>query len=110
MTPPVSVESVESVESAKAKLLEMLCPALQHKLTSLTEKVEQIHLSTAGLSATGSSTDKYQNAQQLQVEFVRLLSLVNEVSALQKSLTAANATLLLEDFSLMAKRTFEHDQ
>ena len=82
-----------SVVSAKAKLLEMLCPMLRQRLMKLCETIEQMK----------SPAFQHSTSQDLQNEFVRLLSLVNEASVLQKTLNADNAEDLLEIFSMMAE-------
>ena len=82
-----------TVASAKAQLLETLCPVLRQRLINLRETVERIQ----------SPISQKRASQELRNEFVRLLSLVNEAYALQKTLTPENAGDLLEMFTLMVE-------
>lgn len=89
---------VPTVEMAKAKLLDTLCPILKQRLINLRKSVEDLQ----------SLNPEKRASQNLQDEFVRLLSLVNEASALQRSLTSSNATDLLEVF-LTKAQDFEEE-
>ncbi|NEQ55014.1 MAG: response regulator [Leptolyngbya sp. SIO3F4] len=82
-----------SVVSAKAQLLEMLCPTIRQRLINLRETVERVQ----------STTLQQNSSQELRDEFVRLLSLVNEACALQKTLTTENSEDLLEMFAIMVE-------
>lgn len=82
----------QSVDGVKAKLLETLCPILKQRLINLRGTVEELPL----------APDTPQK-QKLRDEFVRFLSLVNEVTAIQKSLNPDNAMDLLEVFASMVQ-------
>lgn len=82
-----------TVTSAKAALLETLCPTIKQRLISLRSDVEEVQ----------TLMPDNQSAKRLCDEFAQLLSLVNETSVVQKSLTPDNATDLIATFTSMVK-------
>ena len=84
-------KSDQSVDTAKAMLLEQLCNSLQAHLLQAKGTLDT-------LGQTVTSSEQKQAFNQLQADFTRLLSLVNETNALQASLTSENLDTLLELF------------
>ena len=81
------------VDTAKAMLLDQLCNNLQAYLLQAKGTLDT-------LGQTVTSSEQKQAFNQLQADFTRLLSLVNETNALQASLTNENLDTLLELFQL----------
>ncbi|MEM6255290.1 MAG: response regulator [Cyanobacteria bacterium P01_D01_bin.156] len=84
----VTSQKINLVTSTQAKLLETLCPELKQRLIDLRKEVEEVQ----------KLIPNSQSAQRLRDDFAQLLSLVNEISIIQKSLTPENATDLLARF------------
>lgn len=80
-----------SVDAAKAMLLDQLCARLQSNLLQSKETLDT-------LGQTLTLPEQKRSFQQLQTDFIRLLSMVNETNALQSSLTVDNLDTLLELF------------
>ena len=92
-TSSTSQPVANNITSAKATLLETLCPALKQRLMSLRQEVEEVQ----------TLMPNNRSAQRLRDEFAQLLSLINEISVVQKALTPDNAMDLLTTFSNMVK-------
>lgn len=80
-----------SVEDAKSALLDELCIKLQKQLI-------QCRTTLDSLGQELTTSEQRTSFNQLQSEFTRLLSMVNETNALQASLTPENVDTLLKLF------------
>ncbi len=81
-----------SLMQSKDALFEWFCQKLLSRLSTVRHTVDQ-------LQETGTSPETVRLSRDLQVEFVRLLSLVNHVSAVQPMMNPENAAALLADFT-----------
>lgn len=87
----LSVSEIQRLMVSKDWLLSEFSQTILTKLANLRYTIEQLQ---------GLTSDPQQNRliRELQGDFTRLLAFVNEMSALQKSLTPTNVDLLLDQF------------
>ncbi len=90
-------DRLEPLLTAKSQLLAHLCQRAQVHLVALDQALQL-------LKSTPFILEQDSNIETAQIEIARLRALLNEVTVLQKVLTAENAEAILRQFQVSAER------
>lgn len=91
------MEQLQNYSEAQSSLFKFLLQGIKPSINQVNQEIEE-------LKETTINTEQEEHLNNLQVEFTRLLAVVNQVSELHKILTPENTTVLSQ-FSF-----FEHEE